>query len=64
MGGEVDNKANTAPVVVEVKVGAELGNNSISYLDKFDKLNPRGGEDAPPPLEKIVGLKLCFFLVR
>ena len=26
MGGEVDNKANTAPVVVEVKVGAELGN--------------------------------------
>ena len=25
MGGEVDNKANTAPVVVEVKVGAELG---------------------------------------
>ena len=63
VGGEVDKKANTAPVVVEVKVGAELGNNSISYLDKFDKLNPRGGEDAPP-LEKIVGLKLCFFLVR
>ena len=28
MGGEVDNKANTAPVVVEVKVGAELGKNS------------------------------------
>ena len=27
MGGEVDNKANTAPVVVEVKVGAELGKN-------------------------------------
>ena len=25
MGGEVDNKANTAPVEVEVKVGAELG---------------------------------------
>ena len=26
MGGEVGNKANTAPVAVGVKVGAELGN--------------------------------------
>ena len=60
VGGEVDNKANTAPVVVEVKVGAELGNNSISYLDKFDKLNPRGGEDAPPPRENS-RVEIMFF---
>ena len=28
MVGEVGNKANTAPVAVGVKVGAELGKNS------------------------------------
>ena len=32
MGGEVDNKANTAPVVVEVKVGAELGKIQYNLL--------------------------------
>ena len=31
--GEVGNKANTAQLVVGVKVGAELGNNSISCLN-------------------------------
>ena len=35
MGGEVDNKANTAPVVVEVKVGAELGNIGVLFRQTF-----------------------------
>ena len=32
MVGEVGNKANTAPVAVGAKVGAELGNNRSRYI--------------------------------
>ena len=38
MVGEVGNKANTAQLVVEVKVGAELGNTGHVKLEKCSKI--------------------------